>query len=163
MRSKFISYYNSFRKVNEKIAIQFKFFSKMDLTKAVLCLTLLFGLFSGIECQILETNRTNLPNHGICYSMDIRNHAKNLDRLKGCSVIIGSLQIVLMDGIHDYNNYEYPELKEITHYLVLYRVKSLTTLSKLFPNLSLIRGQRLFLNYALIIFDLPQLTEVCSS
>lgn len=133
----------------------------MDLTKTILCRILLFGLFFGIECQILETNRTNLPNHGICYSMDIRNHPKNLERLRNCSVIIGSLQIVLMDGDHEFSEYTYPELREITHYLLFYRVKSLTSIGKLFPNLSLIRGQRLFLNYAFLIFDLPQLTEVC--
>ena len=94
--------------------------------------------------------------------MDIRNTVQNLDILANCTVIEGHLQIVLIDHATgpEYEDKSFPQLREITDYFMMYRVFGLTTLRKLFPNLTVIRGQKLFYNYALVIFEVPQLEEL---
>lgn len=52
---------------------------------------------------------------------------------------------------------EFPELTEITDYLLLYRVNGLKSLIKLFPNLRIIRGNSLIKDYALIIYEMMHL------
>nr|AVT56266.1 insulin receptor 1 [Jadera sanguinolenta] len=83
-------------------------------------------------------------------------------QLKGCHVVEGFVQIVLIDNANetDYANISFPELKEITGFLLLYRVNGLRSLGKLFPNLSVIRGNTLFRNYALVVFEMLHLQEV---
>lgn len=49
---------------------------------------------------------------------------------------------------------------EITGYLLFFRVFGLKSLSNLFPNLAVIRGERLKSHYALIIYEMTDLTEV---
>lgn len=96
--------------------------------------------------------------------MDIRNKPSELERLKNCRVIEGFLQILLIDRkvVSDkaYDNYTFPLLTEITSYLMLYRVNGLKTLRKLFPNLSVIRGNKLFINYAVIVYELMDIEEI---
>ncbi|ROT82246.1 insulin-like growth factor 1 receptor precursor [Penaeus vannamei] len=58
------------------------------------------------------------------------------------------------------SQYSFPGLREITHHLLVYRVFNLTSLRGLFPNLAVIRGDVLFHNYALVIYDAPSLREV---
>lgn len=43
--------------------------------------------------------------------------------------------------------------REITGFLFLHSIMFLKSLGAFFPNLTLIRGQRLFSNYALVIYD----------
>lgn len=50
--------------------------------------------------------------------------------------------------------------REITGYLVLYRVFKLESLSTLFPNLTVIRGEILIKHFGLIIYEMPDLKEV---
>ncbi|XP_026738926.1 insulin-like receptor isoform X2 [Trichoplusia ni] len=92
---------------------------------------------------------------GICPSMDIRNNADQFKRLKGCRVIEGSLSIVLMERATPsvFENVSFPELREITDYFMIYRTKGVQNLGDLFPNLSVIHGNTLYKDYALIIFD----------
>lgn len=52
--------------------------------------------------------------------------------------------------------------REITGYLLFFRVFGLKSLRNLFPNLTVIRGERLKSHYALIIYELTDLTEVQS-
>lgn len=52
--------------------------------------------------------------------------------------------------------------REITGYLLLFRVFGLRTLRHLFPNLTVIRGERLISHYALIFYEMTGLTEVKS-
>ena len=75
----------------------------------------------------------------VCSSLDIRNTVQSFSQLNDCRVIEGFLQIVLMDRTNesDFKNLTFPKLREITGYLLLYRVNGLTTLANLFPNLSL--------------------------
>jgi len=94
--------------------------------------------------------------------MDIRNSVSALRRLDNCTVIEGQLHIVLTERSHelDFANLSFPRLTEITDYLLLYRVSGLRSLSTLFPNLSVIRGQVLLYNYALVIFEMPDMYDV---
>lgn len=91
--------------------------------------------------------------------MDIRNNVDSFRQLTDCRVIEGFLQIVLMDRTNesDFTNLSFPKLREITGYLLLYRVNGLKSLAKLFPNLSVIRGQDLFINYALAVYEMLHL------
>lgn len=88
--------------------------------------------------------------------MDIRNSPTFLVQLRGCRVIEGFLQILLMDQYEavDFSNYTFPELVEVTGFVLLYRVNGLTTLRTLFPNLAVIRGDKLFNNNALVIYEM---------
>lgn len=98
----------------------------------------------------------------ICGNLDIRNDLSQLEKLRNCTVIVGWLRILLLESFKDeqFKPYSFPELTEIKEYLLVYRVFGLSTLATLFPNLSVIRGDVLFENFALILFDNQNLTEV---
>lgn len=74
-------------------------------------------------------------------------------------MVEGFVQIVLLDHATEssFTNLSFPELREITHYLLLYRVNGLRSVGKLFPNLAVIRGETLFLNYAFVVFEMMHL------
>lgn len=98
-----------------------------------------------------------------CKSMDIRNSVKNLEQnLRDCQVIEGFLYVVLMDHANesDFDNISFPELREITGHLLIYRVVGLRSVGQLFPNLTVIGGNVLFMDYALVIYEMVQLQEV---
>ena len=82
--------------------------------------------------------------------------------IDNCTVIEGYLQILLIDyaDTSEYKDLHFPALREITDFLLLYRVYGLKTLAHIFPNLSVIRGQNLFFNYALVAFEMPDLEEL---
>ncbi|XP_012888957.1 PREDICTED: insulin receptor [Dipodomys ordii] len=94
--------------------------------------------------------------------MDIRNNLTRLHELENCSVIEGHLQILLMFKTRpeDFRYLSFPKLIMITDYLLLFRVYGLESLKDLFPNLTVIRGSRLFFNYALVIFEMVHLKEL---
>nr|BBI47314.1 insulin-like peptide receptor 2 [Gnatocerus cornutus] len=99
----------------------------------------------------------------ICQSMDVRNEASVLEKLKGCTIITGNLTFVLVHNERDENvfkKYSFPELTEILDFLIVFSVEKLTTLRGIFPNLRTIRGRKLFLGFALIIFKVPHLEEI---
>lgn len=101
--------------------------------------------------------------NGICQSIDIRNNVNSFSVLRECQVIEGFLQIVLIENntdTSDFDNVSFPELREITGYFLLYRVDGLKTLSKLFPNLEVIRGDILLTDYAFMIYEMKNLQEV---
>ncbi|BES93780.1 tyrosine-protein kinase receptor [Nesidiocoris tenuis] len=97
-----------------------------------------------------------------CHSMDVRNHVNNIKQLEGCHVIEGFLQVVLIDNAKEehFANYTFPELREVTEYVIFFRVNGLRSIRSIFPNLSVIRGEQLAMDYALIINELPQLQEI---
>lgn len=99
---------------------------------------------------------------GICPSIDIRNNVSYFQILKDCQVIEGFLQIVLIERFNetDFLKYEFTKLREITGYLLLYRVNGLKSLSKLFPNLEVIRGDTLLTDYAFMIYEMQNLQEI---
>lgn len=95
--------------------------------------------------------------------MDIRNSFPQNDTLKGCRVVEGFVRILLLDNVNetDLATRSYPELTEITDYLLLFRVNGLRSIGQLFPNLAVIRGQTTFFShYALIIFEMSSLQEI---
>ncbi|XP_013929440.1 PREDICTED: insulin-like growth factor 1 receptor [Thamnophis sirtalis] len=102
------------------------------------------------------------PTNGkICGpNIDIRNSMEELKQLENCTVVEGYLQILLINQGEDFSNFRFPKLTMITEYLLLFRVAGLETLSDLFPNLTVIRGNRLFYNYALVIFEMTNLKEI---
>lgn len=98
----------------------------------------------------------------VCQSKDIRNNVTNLQSLENCTVIEGHLKILLMfkTKTEDFRGLSYPKLRVVTDYVLVFRVYGLETLSNLFPNLTVIRGNNLFFNYALVIFETLQMKEV---
>lgn len=115
-----------------------------------------------------DKSHRSFPNvtsvDGICPSIDIRNNVSYFQILKDCQVIEGFLQIVLIERFNetDFQNYEFTKLREITGYLLLYRVNGLKSLNKLFPNLEVIRGDTLLTDYAFMIYEMQNLQEVSS-
>lgn len=81
-------------------------------------------------------------------------------------MVEGYLQILLINDKTKNVNQElfrslsFPKLTVITEYLLLFRVSGLDSLSTLFPNLSVIRGRNLFYNYALVIYEMPNLKDI---
>ncbi|XP_049691896.1 insulin-like receptor isoform X1 [Helicoverpa armigera] len=114
-----------------------------------------------VACALLmacaRADAAGESNHptGICTSMDIRNNPKQLNNLTGCRVIEGQLNIVLMERATPkfFANLTFPELREVTDYIMIYRTKGVQNLGDLFPNLTVIRGMQLHKDYALVIFD----------
>lgn len=111
------------------------------------------------KCLVILLCYSLLISVSVCQSTDIRNSVNMFSQLRGCQVVEGFVQIVLIDNADesDYANISFPELTEITDYLLLYRVNGLRSLGKIFPNLAVIRGNTLFENYALVAFEMLHL------
>ncbi|XP_014256336.1 insulin-like receptor [Cimex lectularius] len=109
-----------------------------------------------------DHGKTVLNEPGVCSSKDIRNSVESFSQLNGCQIVEGFVHIVLIDKATDadYANITFPELKEITDYLLLYRVHGLRSLGSIFPNLAVIRGNHLFKDYALVVFEMLHLQEI---
>ncbi|CAG9135656.1 unnamed protein product [Plutella xylostella] len=97
----------------------------------------------------------SIARYKVCPSMDVRGDVESLLKLRGCSVIEGQLSIVLLERANEtsFANLSFPELREVTGFIKIYRLKGLRSLGDLFPNLSVIRGISLFRDYALVIYD----------
>ena len=74
--------------------------------------------------------------------MDIKHDVKRFQSLTGCSIIEGHL---IISGLNDkvLVNYTFPELKEVTDYVIFYKSKNIVDLKNIFPNLAVIRGNKL--------------------
>lgn len=98
----------------------------------------------------------------VCQSKDIRNDVTNLQSLENCTIIEGYLKILLMFKTkpENFHGLTYPKLQVVTDYVLLFRVYGMETLGDLFPNLTVIRGNNLFFNYALVLYEMLQLKEV---
>ncbi|XP_037048445.1 insulin-like receptor [Bradysia coprophila] len=99
---------------------------------------------------------------GMCRNINIMFQQSELNTLKDCRIIEGSLIIgnLHSDNETDYDGFTFPNLVEITDFMLLYNTHGLKSLMVLFPNLRVIRGNRLMNNYALIIYHLPHLQEI---
>ncbi|KAG8301989.1 hypothetical protein J6590_040234 [Homalodisca vitripennis] len=100
----------------------------------------------------------------ICSNINARNSAADLKQLEGCTVIEGFVKIVLMERTNetDFEPYTFPELREITDFLMVTRVRGLRSLGKLFPNLERIGGYRLMdsTNFALVVHEMWSLEDI---
>lgn len=77
--------------------------------------------------------------------------------LQGCIVIEGHLVISSLYSDPDVNyiannNISFPELREITDYVLLYQNPQIISLQQLFPNLVVIRGNHLIKASILVFF-----------
>lgn len=101
-----------------------------------------------------------------CPGAHIRNDLKSFEQLRGCNIIDGPLTIALVSNSthpykpESYGNLSFPQLFEITEYLLFFRVQGLTSLSKLFPNLAVIRGKELVSDYALVVYEMMHLQQI---
>ncbi|XP_038110070.1 insulin-like peptide receptor isoform X1 [Culex quinquefasciatus] len=97
-----------------------------------------------------------------CHNVDIRNNLARLALIKNCTVITGFLQLVLIERVpqQDFAEYRFDKLREVTGFILFFRVFNLVTLRDMFPNLMMIRGQKLIGNYALIFYDLRDFHEI---
>jgi len=84
--------------------------------------------------------------------------------MKNCAIVDGSISLLLVNNAvsreneqitkEAMTNYTFPQLREITEYLLIYRVYHLRSLHRMFPNLVRIGGKQLFNDqYALVIFE----------
>lgn len=92
----------------------------------------------------------------VCPSVTIQGPiAKNLDTTKqessieNCEIILGNIRI--LNAQFD-TTISFKNLIEVTDYIIIFQPINLSTLKQLFPKLAIIRGDRLFKNYALTIF-----------
>ncbi|XP_051859344.1 insulin receptor [Drosophila albomicans] len=95
-----------------------------------------------------------------CASIDIRNNCNNMHKLDNCTVINGFMMITLLPVSTEkcnYSLYSFPKLREVTGYVIFTDVRGLVSIRHMFPNLTVIRGRRLFLNYALGVTAMPNL------
>nr|XP_031842328.1 insulin-like peptide receptor [Nomia melanderi]XP_031842335.1 insulin-like peptide receptor [Nomia melanderi]XP_031842344.1 insulin-like peptide receptor [Nomia melanderi]XP_031842355.1 insulin-like peptide receptor [Nomia melanderi]XP_031842364.1 insulin-like peptide receptor [Nomia melanderi]XP_031842374.1 insulin-like peptide receptor [Nomia melanderi]XP_031842384.1 insulin-like peptide receptor [Nomia melanderi]XP_031842395.1 insulin-like peptide receptor [Nomia melanderi]XP_03184240 len=99
---------------------------------------------------------------GICQSIDIRNSVQNFPIMKNCRVIEGYLQVVLIENGSEteFQDIQFSELREVTGYVLLYRVNGLKSLGSLFPNLEVIRGNILLTDYAFMVYEMQNLQEI---
>ena len=74
--------------------------------------------------------------------MDIKHNVDRFKNLTGCSIIEGHL---IISGFKDdqASNFTFPELREVTEFVILYQAQNIVKLNRLFPNLSVIRGNKL--------------------
>lgn len=101
-------------------------------------------------------------DHLVPHVVSVTLQPEKLEALRGCRVVEGHVRIVLMERGNetDFDLHALPELREITEYLTLYRVVGLRNVGQIFPNLSVIRGESLFMDYALVIYEMFNLQEV---
>lgn len=107
------------------------------------------------------------PGMRKAYSVEVKvGLPSEFKRLENCTVVEGYLQILLINdktnNIHQeaFRTLSFPKLTVITDYLLLFRVSGLDSLSILFPNLNVIRGRKLFYNYALVIYEMTSLKDI---
>jgi hypothetical protein len=98
----------------------------------------------------------------ICPSMSIKSDMSRLKILQDCTIIEGYLIIAAMpnDPPVDAGNYTFPLLREVTDFVLLYQAKEIVDLDHIFPNLSVIRGNKLVLDFALIIYQMDNMIEI---
>ncbi|KAG5668610.1 hypothetical protein PVAND_016546 [Polypedilum vanderplanki] len=103
-----------------------------------------------------------LPNDGICKTIDVRFDLEKIHSLAGCRVVEGSVTILVLDEItsKEVENITFPELVEVTGYVLLYRISGFTSLNQLFPNLAVIRGRDLFKDYSFVVYEMIQLEDI---
>lgn len=100
-----------------------------------------------------------------CSDVDVRENVSHFEKLAGCKVVVGYLQIVLFDmaTVDTFQGITYPELEEITGYFLIFQVPGLLSIGRLFPNLRVIRGMEVIMNYSFMLYNVTDLMEVCTT
>lgn len=84
---------------------------------------------------------------GGCKNVDCRFNSEQLEKLNNCKIVHGYLRISEMNV----TNVKASNIREITGYLLIDRVKNLKSLHELFPNLTTIKGELLHNDNFLVI------------
>ncbi|XP_055355657.1 LOW QUALITY PROTEIN: insulin-like receptor [Paramacrobiotus metropolitanus] len=108
------------------------------------------------------TDPPRLANEKVCGSIDINTEVDTLvTLLSRCTVLEGYLSIVPFDDAStSWENVSFPLLREVTDYVLLYRVTGVKSLQALFPNLAVIRGRSMARDYSLVLFENMDLENV---
>lgn len=126
--------------------------------------------------DIILSLQSELYKGPVCGEMYVRGDEHDTidvmaEDLKNCAIVDGSISMLFINNaISNDNkshveetmlNYRFPQLREITEYLLIYRVYHLATLRWMFPNLVRIGGKKLFNErYSLVIFENSQMREI---
>ena len=94
-----------------------------------------------------------------CGSKDISHNVNFLKWLENCKVIYGHLRIANLAS-EKINEFQFPELRHVTDYVVFDNVSNLVSLEKLFPSLTTILGEKTFRGSSLLIFNNPNLLTI---
>lgn len=102
-----------------------------------------------------------------CRSITLRGVVtlNQLSNVRNCTLILGHFRILNAKFI-DFTNSStsaplFPNLTEITDYLLIFQAQYISDLSQLLPRLSIIRGNRLFRSsFSLIVFLVQSLTHL---
>ena len=106
------------------------FLMRKELMLLCFCLTLILSL-SFVEAKI-------------CSSMNIKKHSvEKFKNLTDCTIIEGHLIVAAFDESDKLKNLTFPKLREVTEYVIFYEAQNIVKLSHLFPNLAVIRGNKL--------------------
>lgn len=91
-----------------------------------------------------------------------RNKCEGCEYLKDCTTYEGSIQIqIVRQAIEQVmNQLRFPKLTEITGHLLVSLVYGQRSLKHIFPNLAVIRGREVFLDYSLVIYENDGLQEI---
>ena len=74
--------------------------------------------------------------------MVIKHDVNKFRNLTNCSIIEGHLIIASMNE-DSFVEYTFPKLREVTDFVVFYQAQNIAKLNHIFPNLSVIRGNKL--------------------
>lgn len=82
--------------------------------------------------------------------------------LANCTTYEGSIQIQIVRKASDavMKQLRFPKLTEITGHLLVSLVYGQRSLKEIFPNLAVVRGREVFLDYSLVIYENDGLEEV---
>lgn len=102
-----------------------------------------------------------LDSLAVCSTTTITSFVENFKALRNCTIIEGRLIIGPIDFPEKpFEEISFPHLREISDYLLVYRVTGLKTLRNLFPNLAVIRGKQMFKGNSLVIFENPDMEDL---
>lgn len=96
---------------------------------------------------------------GRCHSKHIRFDVKQLKLLENCVIIDGHLviaDIVKFETVQ-FALFSFPQLTQVTEYIIVNNVRGLDSLTRLFPNLTSINGKKTFRGSSLILQDIPDM------
>jgi hypothetical protein len=98
----------------------------------------------------------------VCDDIDIRFDIAQFKKLEDCGSVEGSVKILSLNELKpkDFANISFPQLTEITDFLIIHEVSGLKSISNLFPNLVRIRGEKLFKDYAMVLYGNADLENI---
>lgn len=107
-------------------------------------------------------NMTTSIQFTVCDGMLLTRDLRELHQLEKCRIIDGSLTLTWMKNGHGYSmqNFTFPELVDIRGYLKIHQIDNIESISNLFPNLAVIRGQQLYESFALRITENKDLEDI---